>query len=72
MDDVERIACIADSKQEAERDFRFAGFIAGDLPLAVVTKGLAKECDTIKEIMRELGLPDDLKTGARMRRRRPA
>ena len=33
---------------------------------------LANECDTIKEIMRELGLPDDLKNGARMRRRRPA
>ncbi len=33
---------------------------------------LANECDTIKDIMRELGLPDDLKNGARMRRRRPA
>ncbi len=33
---------------------------------------LANECDTIKEIMRELGLPDDLKNGARMRRRRAA
>ena len=33
---------------------------------------LANECDTIKEIMRELGLPDDLKNGARMRRHRPA
>ncbi len=33
---------------------------------------LANECQTIKDIMRELGLPDDLKNGARMRRRRPA
>ena len=33
---------------------------------------LAGECHTIKEIMRELGLPDDLKNGARMRRRRAA
>jgi len=30
---------------------------------------LANECQTIKDIMRELGLPDDLKNGARMRRR---
>ena len=33
---------------------------------------LANECQTIKAIMRELGLPDDLKNGARMRRRRAA
>ena len=33
---------------------------------------LANECQTIKDIMRKLGLPDDLKNGARMRRRRAA
>ena len=33
---------------------------------------LANECQTIKDIMRELGLPDDLKNGARMRRRSAA